>query len=115
MMPYRRTRLFVIALICLLAGPVAAQQSRESGDHLRMTPDAERRDDLPTRGMPMDNVRDLFGDPRNVHGPVGDPPITRWDFDGFSVYFEHRLVLHSVDHASLPDIDEDGNDDSGDN
>jgi hypothetical protein len=29
---------------------------------------------------------------------VGDPPITRWDYDGWSVYFEYDLVLFTVLH-----------------
>jgi hypothetical protein len=27
---------------------------------------------------------------------VGDPPITRWEYPGFVVYFEHHLVVHTV-------------------
>ena len=34
--------------------------------------------------------------PRQKHGAVGEPPITRWDYPGFSVYFEHETVIHSV-------------------
>jgi len=28
-------------------------------------------------------------------GPL-HPPITRWDYDGYSVFFENSTVLHSV-------------------
>jgi hypothetical protein len=28
--------------------------------------------------------------------PVGQPPIERWEYPGFIVYFEYRNVLHSV-------------------
>jgi hypothetical protein len=41
-------------------------------------------------------VRARFGDPATAHAPVGDPPITRWDYDGWSVYFEYDLVLFTV-------------------
>ncbi len=51
---------------------------------------------VPTRGMDMANVRNAFGAPREEHAAVGDPPITRWDYDGYSVFFEHDKVLHSV-------------------
>jgi hypothetical protein len=27
---------------------------------------------------------------------VGDPPISRWVYDHFTVYFEYDKVLHSV-------------------
>ncbi|WP_455221548.1 hypothetical protein [Kaarinaea lacus] len=50
----------------------------------------------PTRGMTMDQVREQFGEPREVKGPVGDPPITRWYYDRFVVNFEHQYVIHSM-------------------
>ena len=52
--------------------------------------------DLPRRGMDMANVRNIFGEPAREHPAVGEPPITRWDYDGYSVFFEHDKVLHSV-------------------
>jgi len=52
----------------------------------------------PVRGMTMAEVERRFGPPKARHPAVGDPPITRWDYDGFSVYFEHQYVLHSVVH-----------------
>lgn len=51
---------------------------------------------VPTRGMTMDMVESRFGAPSNRRLPVGDPPITRWIYDGFRVYFEHQYVIHSV-------------------
>jgi hypothetical protein len=51
---------------------------------------------LPTNGMSMDEVRTRFGEPSQEEGAVGDPPITRWDYEQWSVYFEHRLVLFTV-------------------
>ncbi|HEX6999968.1 MAG TPA: hypothetical protein VF322_17685 [Gammaproteobacteria bacterium] len=50
----------------------------------------------PTRGMTMERVEASFGTPTARRGPVGDPPITRWDYPGFSVYFEYKHVIHSV-------------------
>ncbi len=50
----------------------------------------------PTRGQTMDQVTAEFGEPSSIAGPVGDPPITTWDYPGFSVYFEYDKVLHSV-------------------
>jgi hypothetical protein len=54
----------------------------------------------PTRGMNMARVEKTFGEPRTTVPAVGDPPITRWDYDDYTVYFEHNLVLHSVIHHS---------------
>jgi len=50
----------------------------------------------PSRGSTMAAVEARFGAPATKHAAVGDPPITRWDYSGFSVFFEHNLVLHSV-------------------
>ena len=50
----------------------------------------------PARAMSMDQVRDQFGPPRQVMGPVGNPPITRWVYDNFVVTFESEYVIHSV-------------------
>jgi hypothetical protein len=58
---------------------------------------AERMD-LPENGQSMDDVRARFGDPATRNAAVGDPPITRWDYDRFSVYYEYGLVLFTVLH-----------------
>ena len=56
----------------------------------------------PRTGLNMANVRTSYGDPVKEHPAVSTygnphhPPITRWDYDGFSVFFEHDKVVHSV-------------------
>ncbi|HZF25418.1 MAG TPA: hypothetical protein VEZ88_04075 [Steroidobacteraceae bacterium] len=50
----------------------------------------------PNRGMTMSAVEARFGQPATRHNAVGEPPITRWDYPGFSVYFEHQFVIHAV-------------------
>jgi len=50
----------------------------------------------PKSGMTMTAVESQFGQPATRHNAVGQPPITRWDYAGFSVYFEHQYVIHSV-------------------
>ena len=56
------------------------------------------RMELPANGLKQADVRARFGEPTATHAPVGDPPITRWDYDGWSVYFEFDLVLFTVLH-----------------
>jgi len=51
---------------------------------------------LPDNGMKKSEVRSSYGDPAKIHNPVGDPPITRWDYQNWSVYFEYDLVLFTV-------------------
>jgi hypothetical protein len=55
----------------------------------------------PRRGATMDQVEKQFGTPATRHAAVGgssqqQPPITRWDYHGFSVFFEHDRVIESV-------------------
>ena len=50
----------------------------------------------PPRGTSMDTVRANFGTPSSQQAAVGEPPISRWDYPGFSVYFEHQHVIHAV-------------------
>ncbi len=42
-----------------------------------------------------------FGAPVNRHPTVGAPPITRWDYNGFSVFFEKDRVIDSVVTANI--------------
>jgi hypothetical protein len=51
---------------------------------------------LPIRGDSQTRVKKEFGPPFQVHPPKGTPPISRWDFETFSVYFESGVVIHTV-------------------
>lgn len=50
----------------------------------------------PPLGMKMDEVASQFGEPQQRHPAIGEPPISRWDYEKFSVYFEYQTVLHTV-------------------
>jgi hypothetical protein len=58
--------------------------------------------DRPNRGSSMATVESRFGAPSNRHAAVGTPPISRWDYPQFSVYFENDRVLHTVLVRSAP-------------
>jgi hypothetical protein len=56
---------------------------------------------LPKRGMSMAAVEASFGVPPHKFAAVGGgstrtPPITRWEYPEFSVYFENEHVVNSV-------------------
>jgi hypothetical protein len=51
---------------------------------------------VPGRGMTMTAVEEKFGSPEAKYDEVGDPPISRWEYPQFSVYFEYQFVIHSV-------------------
>ena len=56
----------------------------------------------PARGMSMAQVASKFGDPLTKVAAVGTPPISRWEYSGFVVYFERDHVIHAVVSASAP-------------
>ena len=56
----------------------------------------------PARGMSMAQVASKFGDPVSKVAAVGKPPISRWEYSGFVVYFERDHVIHAVVSASAP-------------
>ena len=50
----------------------------------------------PARGSTQAAVEARFGAPVSRHATVGKPPITRWDYQGFAVFFEGDRVIHAV-------------------
>ena len=63
----------------------------------------EKERGLPMRGQSSASVRERFGEPRSTKAPVGKPPISSWNYQGFIVYFEHDLVITTVaDDDHLP-------------
>lgn len=56
---------------------------------------------MPTRGMTMDQVKRKFGAPINTLPTRGGdaprhPPINRWQYANYIVYFERSRVIHAV-------------------
>jgi hypothetical protein len=89
--------LYTLTIAALLAAiPVAA------ADVLIIDRLEEARTEMPPRGMTMDLVQSRFGAPQARSGPVGEPPITRWDYADFVVVFEHRHVIHSIERRARP-------------
>ena len=55
----------------------------------------------PERGLSMSQVEKRFGAPQAKLPPAGGdtalhPVINRWHYNGFTVYFERNIVIHSV-------------------
>jgi hypothetical protein len=74
----------IICLLGALAAPLATATA------------AGRADTPPERGARMTAVEAALGAPDERHAAVGNPPITRWDYPGFVVFFEHDRVIHAV-------------------
>ena len=51
---------------------------------------------IPPSGITMVEVENSLGRPLIKNKPVGKPPIARWNYGEFTVYFEYDRVLHTV-------------------
>lgn len=51
---------------------------------------------LPGRGMSMTEVLEKFGEPKVKEAEVGEPPITRWQYENYKVVFEYQYVIHAL-------------------
>lgn len=76
----------------LLSGAAAAETIVVDGQVAVRQTNVER----PTRGSTMAAVEQRFGAPDSRHAAVDQPPITRWDYAHFSVFFENDRVIHAV-------------------
>lgn len=59
--------------------------------------------DVPQRGITKEQVLQQFGEPENKKAPVGEPPISVWQYPKFSVYFERNWVINSVVLQASPE------------
>jgi hypothetical protein len=64
---------------------------------------------LPVKGQTMAEVIRHYGEPQQKHAPAGGdapkhPPITRWDYASFSVFFEHSHVVDAVVPGHPPQV-----------
>lgn len=55
----------------------------------------------PRKGMTMRQVLKQFGKPVKHLTPIDNPPITRWIYPKYTVYFEEHYVIHTVVHSSI--------------
>jgi len=91
------SRLLPALAALALCGASAALATAAYADELTMPQAGQASSqDHPRRGMSMQKVQALFGTPAKRIPAVGQPPISRWEYPGFVVYFENDRVLHSV-------------------
>lgn len=79
----------------LLAGTVYAETL-----DIPAEPPTQTSTAAPGKGLSMDQVETRFGSPQEKIPAVGDPPISRWVYGNFTVYFEYEHVIHSVYHLN---------------
>ena len=87
----RSAHLLLSALATLaLSGPLA------HAEELEMAKQPQSEANRPARGMSMQKVEAAFGAPASRVPAIGSPPISRWEYPGFVVFFEHDHVIHTV-------------------
>jgi hypothetical protein len=84
----------IAALLCgCAAASTAVADTVVVNDQVQVR---ESQTSTPHRGSTMSDVEKQFGAPASRHPTVGEPPITRWDYNGFAVFFERDRVIHAV-------------------
>lgn len=73
-----------------------AGQSGPEEPGVAVMPAAELGGNVPANSMTMSVVRDSFGEPEQILNGVGVPPITRWQYPEYVVYFENDQVITAV-------------------
>jgi hypothetical protein len=97
---------FTIALLTVagLGSAQALAETRTEGDVIKVPVGQQAAEkntiQRPTLGMHKEQVEKLFGEPESWQDPKGEPPITRWEYQDFVVYFEGDIVIHSVIKAT---------------
>lgn len=91
-----------------LAATVGLVTTSVSAQPVGMRPDinaAKQGSKWFVHGLTMAQIAKRFGQPEHKVGPVPkvgtklNPPITRWEYPDFTIYFEHNIALHLVkDH-----------------
>lgn len=103
---------FSIGAVALCGLIVSAYGMPASADELVMPAAGEMPPHpviLPHRGQSQNTVLKEFGEPQQRHAAVGGgtpkhPPITRWDYDGYSVFFERTTVVDVVVKGDPPPV-----------
>lgn len=91
-------KLFSVYIIGLLSFALQVQTS--TAEEIRIPVGEQAKDqvpvDMPSKGMSKERVRNLFGEPLEEIPAKGNPPISRWKYQEFTVYFDSNAVIHCV-------------------
>lgn len=90
----------IAAAFALAAAPLWMPATAHA-ETLRTKVQQEQRMNLPTRGMSMAQVKRTYGAPLKMLPTRGgsskhQPPIHRWEYAQYVVYFEYSHVIHAV-------------------
>jgi hypothetical protein len=86
-------KLRILTVFALFFGAFGTSNA-DTLDMQGVAPDADAA--RPSRGMTAASVESEFGAPNAKAVAVGDPPISRWEYKDFVVFFEYDRVIHAV-------------------
>ncbi len=86
----------IASLLCLNASQALAEAGRTDDTASQTSTAQTGMAVMPQRGLTMDEVVRYYGQPLSKKAPVGQPPISRWYYDGFVVVFEQNYVIHAI-------------------
>lgn len=86
----------ITATLVIGASTLAPVQADELAVPVMNQGERSTAQNLPRNGQTQAAVRANLGAPRNIAGPVGEPPISSWEYADFIVYFEGQNVIHTV-------------------
>ncbi|HKY89544.1 MAG TPA: hypothetical protein VJM11_00840 [Nevskiaceae bacterium] len=92
---------FWFASLLLTTAGAHAQETVTTGDPDTVIVESSPAVHVPSKGMTKASVSREFGEPSTRRAAVGgasrqQPPITRWDYGDFSVFFEYDHVVDAV-------------------
>ncbi len=97
MTPFR-VLLIPLALACAVISMPATADSL-----LVQRVERAKASSLPRAGAAMVDVEAQYGAPTEKRDAVGQPPIARWIYPAFTVYFEYDKVVNAVVNKSIPE------------
>jgi len=87
------TKLRILTVLALFFGAVGLS----AADTLQMDGTAPgASSSRPVRGETTASVESRYGAPAAKQAAVGEPPISRWEYKEFVVFFEYDRVIHAV-------------------
>jgi hypothetical protein len=89
-------KILIISLSVAIASPTLLAQSVA----VPVNSQGQNAIQTPRNGENKATVESAYGQPLRRVAAVGEPPISKWVYQDFTVYFEHDIVLHSVKHKS---------------
>lgn len=100
-LPVMNRQAYSLAIGLLISLSVGLMASNEAYADVIQIPVASQANDLqsiprPERGSSKEQVLAEYGDTVNIIDSVGQPPISRWEYQDFYVVFESNFVIHSV-------------------